>query len=44
VVIDGQRAAEVDPADELVFHRSERPAKFFKWGDDFYQKVREKLW
>lgn len=44
VVIDGRRAAEVDPADELVFRRSERPAKFFKWGDDFYQKVREKLW
>jgi len=43
VVIDGQRAAEVDPADELVFRRSERPAKFFKWGSDFYQKVREKL-
>ena len=44
VVIDGQRAAEVDPADELVFRRSERPAKFFTWGSDFYQKVREKLW
>lgn len=43
VLIDGQRVAEVGSDDELLLHRSEKPAKFFKWRGEFYQKVREKL-
>lgn len=43
VTIDGRFTREVGPGDKLLFRRSERPAKFFKWGGKFYQKVREKL-
>jgi len=43
VAIDGYFTEEVSPEDELLFYRSEKPAKFFKWGNKFYKKVREKL-
>ena len=43
VVIDGQFTLEVDPSEKLVFYRSDKPARFFKFGGEFYQKVREKL-
>jgi NAD+ kinase len=43
VAIDGQFTLEVDPSEKLLFYRSDKPAKFFKFGGEFYQKVREKL-
>jgi NAD kinase len=43
VVIDGQFTLEVDPSEKLLFYRSDKPAKFFKFGGEFYQKVRETL-
>ena len=32
VVADGKRVAELEPKGTLALHRSERPAKFFRWG------------
>ena len=43
VIIDGHYAREVSYKDNLLFRLSEKPAKFFEWGDSFYQKVKEKL-
>jgi len=43
VIVDGQFAAKVEPGDKLLFHRSEKSAKFFGWGDEFYRRIREKL-
>ncbi|MDI6820508.1 MAG: NAD(+)/NADH kinase [Candidatus Hodarchaeaceae archaeon] len=43
VIVDGQSVVKVSPGSKLSFHRSENPAKFLVWGDEFYRKVREKL-
>lgn len=43
VVVDGRFTAKVKPSDKLLFYRSDKPAKFFGWGDEFYRRIREKL-
>jgi NAD+ kinase len=43
VIVDGQFIAKVEPGDKLLLHRSEKSAKFFGWGDEFYRRIREKL-
>ncbi len=42
VIVDGQIAAKLKPGGKAKFHRSDKPARFFEWGE-FYCKVREKL-
>lgn len=42
VIVDGQIAAKLKPGEKAKFHRSDKPARFFEWGE-FYCKVREKL-
>ena len=42
VIVDGQIAAKLKPGEKATFHRSDKPARFFEWGE-FYRKVREKL-
>ena len=42
VIVDGQVTAKLEPGEKATFHRSDKPALFFKWGE-FYRKVREKL-
>jgi len=43
LVVDGRFIAKVKPNDKLLFYRSDKPAKFFGWGDEFYRRIREKL-
>jgi NAD+ kinase len=43
VIVDSQFTANAGPRDKLIFYRSEKPAKFFGWGDEFYRRIREKL-
>jgi NAD+ kinase len=43
VIVDSQFTARAGPRDKLVFYRSEKSAKFFGWGDEFYRRIREKL-
>jgi len=42
VIVDGQIAAKLKPGEKARFHRSDKPARFFEWGE-FYRKMREKL-
>jgi len=42
VIVDGQIAAKIEPGEKAKFHRSDKPARFFEWGE-FYRKMREKL-
>ncbi len=42
VIVDGQIAAKLKPGEKAKFHRSDKPARFFEWGE-FYCKLREKL-
>lgn len=42
IIVDGQVAAKLEPGEKATFYRSEKPARFFRWGE-FYRKVREKL-
>lgn len=42
VVVDGQVAAKLKSREKATFYRSDKPARFFRWGE-FYRKVREKL-
>ena len=42
VIVDGQVAAKLKPREKATFYRSDKPARFFRWGE-FYRKVREKL-
>ena len=42
VILDGQIAAKLEPGKKVTFYRSDKPARFFGWGE-FYRKVREKL-
>ncbi len=43
VVVDGQYTASVRKSDVLTFTRCDTPALFVKFGDKFYELVREKL-
>lgn len=43
IVIDGRVAGEASPGEDIVFKLSENTAKFFEWGDEFFEKAREKL-
>ncbi len=43
VAIDGQITEEIQKDDEIVFEKSENSAKFYKWKNKFYEKIREKL-
>lgn len=43
VIVDSQFTAKAGPRDKLIFYRSEKSAKFFGWGDEFYRRIREKL-
>jgi NAD+ kinase len=43
LIIDSQFTAKAGPRDKLIFYRSEKSAKFFGWGDEFYRRIREKL-
>jgi NAD+ kinase len=43
VVVDGQYTANVKKNDTLTFTRCDTPALFVKFGDKFYDLVREKL-
>lgn len=43
VVVDGQYSATVSKSDVLTFTHCETPALFVKFGDKFYDLVREKL-
>jgi len=42
VIVDGQVAAKLEPREKTTLYRSDKPARFFGWGE-FYRKVREKL-
>lgn len=42
-VVDGQHSYEVDSGDHICINRAEQPAKFVRVGEDFYEKVRNKL-
>ena len=42
VIVDGQVAAKLEPREKATFYRSDKPARFFGWGE-FYHKMREKL-
>ena len=42
VIVDGQVAAKLEPGEKATFYRSDKPARFFRWGE-FYRKMREKL-
>jgi len=42
VIVDGQVAAKLEPREKATFYRSDKPARFFRWGE-FYHKMREKL-
>jgi NAD+ kinase len=43
VIVDSQFTSKAGPHDKLVFYRSEKSAKFYGWGDEFYRRIREKL-
>lgn len=43
LTIDGQPTNKVSPSEKIRFHRSDNPASFFRWSDEFYRKLREKL-
>jgi NAD+ kinase len=43
VVVDGQYTANVKKSDVLTFTKCDTPALFVKFGDKFYELVREKL-
>jgi NAD+ kinase len=43
LIIDGKFTAKAGPGEKLRFYHSNKPAKFFGWGDKFYRKIMEKL-
>lgn len=43
LAIDGQHEAPVGEGDELAFHLSERRARFVRFGEHFYRRLRERL-
>lgn len=43
IIVDGKLVREANPGEDIIFNRSENPAKFFKWGGKFYEKARERL-
>jgi NAD+ kinase len=42
-IVDGQFTSKIEAGGRLELKRSESPARFFAWADEFYRKVREKL-
>ncbi len=42
-IVDGQFTSGIRAGSGLELKRSESPARFFAWADEFYRKVRERL-
>jgi NAD+ kinase len=43
LVLDGQREVPLRGREDLAFTASERPARFIRFRDDFYQRIEQKL-
>jgi len=43
LVLDGQHEVNLKGTEDLAFTRSDRPAKFVRFGYDFYRRIEEKL-
>lgn len=43
LVLDGQHEVNLKGSEDLAFTGSERPAKFIRFGYDFYRRIEEKL-
>ena len=43
LVLDGQREVPLAGSEDLVFTASDRPARFIRFRDDFYQRIEQKL-
>ncbi|MEM2205563.1 MAG: hypothetical protein DSO02_00795 [Hadesarchaea archaeon] len=44
ISLDGHFMRKVKPGERLLFSKSEKPALFLKWKDNFYERLREKIW
>ncbi len=43
MVLDGQKECPVDDTDDLIFKKGDRTAKFIRFEQDFYKRIRKKL-
>jgi NAD+ kinase len=43
LVMDGQHELQLKGSEEVVVTRSERPARFIRFRDDFYRRFEEKI-
>jgi NAD+ kinase len=43
LVLDGQREVPLAGGEDLAFTASEKPARFIRFRDDFYQRIEQKL-
>jgi len=43
LVLDGQREVPLAGSEDLAFTASEKPARFIRFRDDFYQRIEQKL-
>ncbi|TLZ64543.1 MAG: hypothetical protein E6G55_11440 [Actinobacteria bacterium] len=43
LVLDGQREVGLSGGEDLTFTASEKPARFIRFRDDFYQRIEQKL-
>ena len=43
LVLDGQREVPLGGSEDLAFTASEKPARFIRFRDDFYQRIEQKL-